>query len=81
MNTKQTKPVRRLGGDITQSTLQLTLDTYGIDRGIESLSYAEKRLVIVTAMLNQTDEAWLHQSAGPSRHSQSVLSPAQSLVS
>ena len=54
----QTKPVRRLGGDITQSTLQLTLDTYGIDRGIESLSYAEKRLVIVTAMLNQTDEAW-----------------------
>ena len=54
----QTKPVRRLGGDITQSTLQLTLDTYGIDRGIESLNYAEKRLVIVTAMLNQTDEAW-----------------------
>ena len=30
---------------------------------------------------NQTDEAWRHQSAGPSRHSQSVLSPAQSLVS
>ena len=54
----QTKPVRRLGGDITQNTLQLTLDTYGIDRGIESLNYAEKRLVIVTAMLNQTDEAW-----------------------
>lgn len=38
--------------------MQLTLDTYGIDRGIETLNYAEKRLVIVTAMLNQTDEAW-----------------------
>lgn len=53
----QTKPVRRLGGDITQTTLQLTLDAYGIDETINQLSYAEKRLVIVTALLDQTSEA------------------------
>lgn len=53
----QTKPVRRLGGDITQTTLQLTLDAYGIDETINQLTYAEKRLVIVTALLNQTEEA------------------------
>ena len=40
----QTKPVRRLGGDITQTTLQLTLDAYGIDETINQLTYAEKRL-------------------------------------
>ena len=57
MNKKQTKPVRRLGGDITQTTLQLTLDAYGIDETINQLTYAEKRLVIVTALLNQTEEA------------------------
>ena len=53
----QTKPVRRLGGDITQTTLQLTLDAYGIDETVNQLTYAEKRLVIVTALLNQTEEA------------------------
>lgn len=53
----QTKPVRRLGGDITQTTLQLTLDAYGIEETINQLTYAEKRLVIVTALLNQTEEA------------------------
>ena len=53
----QTKPVRRLGGDITQSTLQTTLDSVGIDKAINQLSYAEKRLVIVATLLNQTSEA------------------------
>lgn len=53
----QTKPVRFFGADITQTTLQLTLDAYGIDETINQLSYAEKRLVIVTALLNQTEEA------------------------
>lgn len=53
----QTKPVRRLGADITQTTLQVTLDSYGINETINELSYAEKRLVIVTALLNQTEEA------------------------
>lgn len=54
----QTKPARRLGGDITQSTLQLTMDTAGIDRTIESLTYAEKRLVIVASLLNQTQQSF-----------------------
>lgn len=54
----QTKPARRLGADITQSTLQLTLNSAGIDRTIESLSYAEKRLVIVASLLNQTQNSF-----------------------
>ena len=54
----QTKPSRRLGADITQSTLQLTIDSAGIDRTIESLSYAEKRLVIVASLLNQTQQSF-----------------------
>ena len=54
----QTKPARRLGADITQSTLQLTMDTAGIDRGVESLTYAEKRLVIVASLLNQTQKSF-----------------------
>lgn len=53
----QTKPARRLGADITQSTLQTTLDQAGIDRNIANLSYAEKRLVIITSLLNQVQEA------------------------
>lgn len=54
----QTKPARRLGADITQSTLQLTLDTAGIDRGVESLTYAEKRLLIVASILDQTQKSF-----------------------
>lgn len=53
----QTKPVRRLGGDITQNTLQLILEEHGIDKAIGDLNYMEKRLVIVTALLDQTREA------------------------
>lgn len=53
----QTKPVRFFGADITQDTLQLTLETHGIDRAISDLSYAEKRLVIVASILEQTEEA------------------------
>ena len=54
----QTKPIRGLtGADITQATLQVTLDTYGIDAAISDLSYAEKRLVIVTSLLNQLSNA------------------------
>ena len=53
----QTKPVRRLGADITQTSLQTTLDTYGIERSINTLSYAEKRLVIVATLINQTQQA------------------------
>lgn len=54
----QTKPIRGFtGADITEQTLQVTLDTYGIDEAISSLSYAEKRLVIVASLVDQLDEA------------------------
>ena len=54
----QTKPIRSFtGADITQQTLQVTLDTYGIDEAITDLSYAEKRLVIVASLVDQLDEA------------------------
>lgn len=54
----QTKPVRGFtGADITQQTLQVTLDTYGIDRAITDLSYAEKRLVIVASLVDQLEQA------------------------
>ena len=53
----QTKPARRLGADITQNTLQQTLDNAGLEMYIGNLSYAEKRLVIVASMLQQVKEA------------------------
>ena len=53
----QTKPARRLGADITQSTLQKTLDTAGIERYIADLGYAEKRLLIVVSLLQQLQQA------------------------
>ena len=53
----QTKPVRAFGADITQGTLQLTLDQAGIDKQIGDLTYAEKRLVIIASMLEQVKEA------------------------
>lgn len=56
-NYTQTKPARRLGSDITQSTLQTTLDQAGIDKKIADLSYAEKRLVIIASLLQQVEEA------------------------
>ena len=53
----QTKPVRFFGADITQNTLQLTLETHGIDKSVADLSYAEKRLLIVASILEQTEKA------------------------
>ena len=54
----QTKPVRSsFGADITETTLQLTLDTYGIDETVRELSYVEKRLLIVTSLMNQLKES------------------------
>ena len=54
----QTKPVRgRFGADITQTTLQATLDRANIDADIATLSYVEKRLVIVASLLQQTKVA------------------------
>ena len=53
----QTKPARRLGADITQSTLQKTLDVAGIKEYVANLSYAEKRLLIVASLLQQLSQA------------------------
>lgn len=54
----QTKPVRTaFGADITEQTLQVTMDSYGIDETVKQLSYAEKRLIIVTSLINQLTES------------------------
>jgi uncharacterized membrane protein YgcG len=53
----QTKPARRLGSDITQTTLQTTLDSLGIEREVVNLSYAEKRLLIVISLTQQLAKA------------------------
>lgn len=49
----QTKPVRRLGGDITQATLQQTLSNLNIDTQVSQLSYVEKRLLIIISLTQQ----------------------------
>lgn len=53
----QTKPIRSFGADITETTLAQTLLNNNIDLMIRNLSYAEKRLLIVTTILQQTNEA------------------------
>lgn len=58
----QTRPIRGLSGaDITMSTLQTTLNSLGIDRAINQLSFAEKRLIIIvslTQQLNRVANDW-----------------------
>lgn len=50
----QTKPIRGVaGGDITQATLQTTLDKLDIDRTVNQLSFAEKRLLIIISLTEQ----------------------------
>ena len=49
----QTKPIRGLGGDITQASLQKTLDTLDISGQVADLSYAEKRLLIIVSLTQQ----------------------------
>ena len=53
----QTKPIRSYGADITEMTLQQTLLNNSIDMTVDKLSFAEKRLLIVSAILQQTKEA------------------------
>ena len=54
----QTKPIRgATGADITQTTLQTTLDTIGIQKYVGDLSYAEKRLLIIISLTDQLSEA------------------------
>ena len=50
----QTKPIRGVtGGDITQATLQTTLDNLGIEAAVNQLSFAEKRLLIIISLTKQ----------------------------
>ena len=54
----QTRPIRSAtGADITQATLQQTLNELNIDRTITQLSYAEKRLVTIVSLTRQLSEA------------------------
>lgn len=50
----QVRPIRSAtGADITEKTLQTTVDALGLDRTINQLSYVEKRLVMVISLTNQ----------------------------
>ena len=54
----QTKPIRgTTGADITQSTLQTTLDSLGIEKMVSDLTFAEKRLLIIISLTQQLKEA------------------------
>ena len=53
----QTKPLRDLGLDITQQSLQPIADELGLDRSIKQLSQAEKMCLRYIAVLRQTTSA------------------------
>ena len=54
----QTRPIRSVtGADITMNTLQQTLNQLGIDKAINSLSFAEKRMVIIISLTQQLQQA------------------------
>ena len=50
----QVRPIRgATGADITEKTLQKTVDELGIDRSISQLSFVEKRLIMVISLTKQ----------------------------
>ena len=50
----QVRPIRTAtGADITEKTLQNTVDALGLDRTINQLSYVEKRLIMVISLTDQ----------------------------
>jgi len=50
----QVRPIRSAtGADITEKTLQGTVDSLGLDRSISDLSYVEKRLVMIISLTEQ----------------------------
>ena len=57
MLSGQTRAIRSFGADVTMATLQQTLFNNGINVSINTLSIAEKRLVAVTSVLEQTKSA------------------------
>lgn len=54
----QVRPIRSAtGADITEKTLQNTVDALELDRSISQLSYVEKRLVMVISLTNQLKQS------------------------
>ena len=54
----QTRPIRSVtGADITMNTLQQTLNDLNIDKAVNQLSFAEKRLVIIISLTKQLTQA------------------------
>ena len=54
----QTRPIRSVtGADITMNTLQQTLNELGIEKAVNQLSFAEKRLVIIISLTRQLQKA------------------------
>lgn len=53
----QTKPLRDLGLDITQQSLQPIVDSLGIERSIKNMSQAEKMILRYIAVLKQAQIA------------------------
>lgn len=53
----QVEPLRAIGIDISESSLETVLNDLGIDRSVQELSYAEKELARYIAIVNQAGEA------------------------
>lgn len=53
----QVEPLRKIGVDISESSLQRVLDNAGIDRSVQQLSYAEKEVARYIAIMNQAGQA------------------------
>ena len=54
----QVRPIRTAtGADITEKTLQKTVDTLGLERSISDLNYVEKRLIMIISLTNQLKNA------------------------
>lgn len=53
----QTKPLRDLGLDVTQQSLQPIADSLGIERSVKNMSQAEKMILRYIAVINQAKSA------------------------
>lgn len=54
----QVRPIRTAtGADITEKTLQKTVDALGLERNINQLSYVEKRLIMIISLTEQLNKA------------------------
>jgi len=53
----QVEPLRKIGIDISESSLQKVLGDVGIDKKVQQLSYAEKQVARYIAIVNQAKQA------------------------